>query len=353
VAVRQIADEDVHKYTFEDYLQDWEKAYPSHIEYKMRKDLFETRKAQIIRQNSDPYGTWKAGINKFTDMTEAEFKAYRGYNSRMAAQSTTPSTSYSSGINLPNSVDWRNVPGVLSPIKDQGQCGSCWAFSATESLESAYAIFQKTTAPQLSPQNVVSCTPNPYMCGGNGGCDGATAELAFNYVANSGIYMNNVWPYTGTTGTCTKPNGQNPAVTCTGYVKLMSNNYTALQEAVVVQPISVSVDASTWNTYKSGIYNCTNGTLDIDHAVQLVGYGSENGQDYWIVRNSWGTSWGENGYIRLLRHSDGSSKWCWPDTTPQDGSGCVNGPPSITVCGTCGIWYDSSVPVGAQAWKIP
>jgi cathepsin L len=353
VAVRDIADEDIPKYTFEEYILDWGKSYPSHIEYKMRKDLFELRKAQIIRQNSDVYGTWKAGFNKFTDMTEAEFKAFRGYNSRMAAQSTAPRASLSSGQAIPASVDWRNVPGVLTPIKDQGQCGSCWAFAATEDLESAYAIWQKTAAPVLSPQNIVSCTPNPYNCGGSGGCNGATAELAFQYVSNNGIFMDSVWPYQGTTGKCTLPQGQSPAVTCTGYAKLMSNNYTALHEAVVVQPIAVSVDASTWNLYSSGIYNCTNATLDIDHAVQLVGYGSENGQDYWIVRNSWGTSWGENGYIRLLRHSDGSSEWCWPDTTPQDGSGCTNGPPSITVCGTCGIWYDSSVPVGAQKWSVP
>jgi cathepsin L len=247
-------------------------------------------------------------------------------------------------------VDWRNVPGVLSPIKDQGQCGSCWAFSATENIESAYAIWNKANAPVLSPQNVVSCTMNPDMCGGTGGCSGATAELAFQYVSNNGIYMNSVWPYTATTGTCTKPSDQSPAVTSTGYVKLMQNNYTALLDAVVVQPVSVSVDASTWDTYKSGVLNCTNSTLDIDHAVQLVGYGSENGQDYWIVRNSWGSSWGENGYIRLVRHSDGNPKWCWPDNTPQDGSGCINGPPSITVCGTCGIWYDSALPVGAQQW---
>jgi cathepsin L len=355
VAVREIADEDIHKYTFEDYIQDWGKSYPSHLEYNIHKNLFEIRKQQIIRQNSDSKATWRAGFNQFSDMSDFEFKAYRGYDSRMgfvmkdeAIHVETPKPV--SGA-LPPSWDWRTVPGVLTPVKNQGQCGSCWAFSATESIESAYALAMNLTAPILSPQDVVSCTPNPQQCGGTGGCGGATAELAIQYVASAGIYYNTEWPYTGTTGTCAPPTGEEPAVTVSGYVKLISNNYTDLIYNVLNTPISVSVDASSWNLYKGGVYTCPtpNGTLDIDHAVQLVGYGTDpNAGDYWIVRNSWGATWGEGGYIRLKRYSDGSSAWCWPDPTPQDGSGCLGGPSVVTVCGDCGIWYDSCYPVGAK-----
>jgi cathepsin L len=317
--------------------------------------MFETRKQLIIRTNSDPKSTWVAGFNQFTDMTELEFKAYRGYDSRKSfiktqaeVQAKTPPASSA----LPASVDWRMVPGVLTPVKNQGQCGSCWAFSATECIESCYALAMNVTAPILSPQDIVSCTPNPQQCGGTGGCGGATAELAFSFVSTTGVYYNSQWPYTATTGTCNPPSGE-PAVTVSGYVKLIQNNYTDLITNVVNQPISVSVDASSWSVYKSGVYTCPTpgGTLDIDHAVQLVGYGTDpTAGDYWIVRNSWGATWGEAGYIRLKRYSDGSSAWCWPDPTPQDGSGCTGGPSSVTVCGDCGIWYDTCYPTGAKPY---
>jgi len=348
VAARDIADKDAPNYTFEEYLKDWDKSYPSHLDYSMHKQMFETRKASIIQQNSDPKGLWKAGFNKFTDMTEQEFKAYRGYNLRMGLMSDAPTEPVLRSSALPTSVDWRTVPGVLTPVKDQGQCGSCWAFSATENVESAVALATNQTAPVLSPQNVVSCTPNPNQCGGTGGCGGATAELGIGYVAGNGIYFNANWPYTATNGTCTPPPGVAPAATCSGYKKVIRNSYEETMYAVVNQPISVSVDASTWGPYTGGIFNCTNSTLDIDHVVQLVGYGSQNGVDYWIVRNSWGTSWGEAGYIRLLRHADGSHQWCWPDDSPQDGSGCDGGPDKIIVCGTCGIWYDNCYPYGGK-----
>jgi cathepsin L len=354
-AVRDIADEDIPKYTFEDYIQDWGKSYPSHLDYTAHKNLFEIRKQQIILQNSDPNATWRAGFNQFTDMTDLEFKAYRGYNTRMglvtkneAIPVETPPVSSA----IPASWDWRTVPGVLTPVKNQGQCGSCWAFSATECIESGFAIMQNTTAPILSPQDVTSCTPNPQDCGGTGGCNGATCELAYSFVASSGIYYNQQWPYTGTTGTCNPPAGQ-PAVAITGYVKLISNNYTDVLNNVWQRPLSVVVAAGSWNLYKSGVFTCPTpgGTLDLDHGVQLVGYGTDpTAGDYWIVRNSWGATWGEQGYIRLKRYSNGAMTWCWPDPTPQDGTGCPGGPPVVTVCGDCGIWYDCSYPTGVHTW---
>jgi len=285
-------------------------------------------------------------------MTEAEFKAFRGYNIGMSRLSTAPQMTpklVSGGANT--TVDWRKIPGVLTPVKNQGSCGSCWAFSTTESIESDVALELKKAAPILSPQDVVSCTPNPDHCGGTGGCNGATAELGISYVAASGICLESQWPYTATTGSCTNASAQHaPAYKVSGYVKLTTNSYDALYNALNLQPISVSVDASTWSVYKSGVFNCTSSTLDIDHAVQAVGYGHDatSNLDYWIVRNSWGVSWGEQGYIRLLRHSDGSSNWCWDDPTSQDGSACDGDPSDTTVCGTCGIWYDNCYPYGAS-----
>jgi len=250
---------------------------------------------------------------------------------------------------LPVEVDWRKVPGVLTPVKNQGNCGSCWAFATTETIESEYALINKVNAPVLSPQNVVSCTPNPQQCGGTGGCGGATAELGLSYVSSKGIYLNSQWPYSATNGVCTPPSG-NPYAICQNYTQLPVNSYSALQAAVVNRPISVSVAANTWSSYKTGILNCSLSTQTINHAVQLVGYGMEGPIPYWIVRNSWGVTWGEAGYIRLLRHADGSMNWCWPDNAPQDGSGCPGGPSTITVCGNCGIWYDSCYTASASAY---
>jgi len=313
----------------------------------MLKTVFLERMEDIIAHNADTSAIYKKGVNQFTDMTEAQFKMYRGKRLGNATQPCN-TTQVKYPDNWPTSVDWRtHNPAVLTPIKNQGQCGSCWAFTTTEAVESALAL-ATGKLDVLSPQNVVSCTPNPYNCGGSGGCNGAIAELGFEYIRQNGITTEAAWPYQGVTGTCTP---HTPVAKVTGCNKLGVNNYTDLLAAVTtIGPIAVSVDASTWSAYSSGIFSgCDKeNTMDIDHAVQLVGYGTENNTPYWIIRNSWGATWGEKGFIRLLRHADGSQQsWCKSDVTPQDGSGCDGGPSKITVCGECGIWYDNSYPWGA------
>jgi cathepsin L len=197
------------------------------------------------------------------------------------------------------------------------------------------------------------CSPNPNHCGGSGGCQGATAEIAFDYLTNSaGLFEEFQYPYTsyyGKNADCLAPTGTSPHASINGYVKLAENNYTALMNAIAtVGPIAISVDAN-WGGYESGVFNgCTGPTMDIDHAVVLVGYGVENGQKYWLVRNSWSPAWGEQGYIKLARSDDDESK-CAQDVTPQDGSACDGQTEAITVCGTCGVLYDSSYPLNAAA----
>lgn len=166
-------------------------------------------------------------------------------------------------------------------------------FSATESIESALFL---ATGQQvvLSPQNVLECTPNPQHCGGTGGCEGAIAELAFQW-AETGIAAITTVPYLGTDAPC-DPTVAKAAKTG-GFVKLPENDPNALLSAIAtVGPVSISVDASSWSFYGGGVYNGCDATKpDIDHAVQAVGYGTDAaaGQDYWLVRNSWGSSWGE------------------------------------------------------------
>lgn len=338
-------------YTYEQYLLEFGKTPSNDLS---RKALFESRLAEIKAHNADPAQTWKMGVNKFTDMTEEERHAFTGFNKGMSeSMKNLPRASpvHRSGP-LPDSVDWRNK-GAVTAVKDQGGCGSCWAFAATETLESHLAINTGKLL-ELSPQNLVSCVENPDHCGGSGGCGGATGELAFDYSTNKGIALEKNYPYRASDTPCNE--GIAKSAKSTGFVKLPENNYTALVDAVAnVGPVAVSVWASPWFSYSSGVFTgCTfTGNIVINHLVQAVGYGKDpnTGLDYWIIRNSWGRGWGESGYMRLEKHSDGDqSKWCGIDRNPLDGSGCSGGPtpapPQITVCGSCGIWNDNAYPTG-------
>ncbi len=238
-------------------------------------------------------------------------------------------------------------------MKDQGYCGSCWAFASTEVIESHVAIASGHLF-DLSPEQIAMCAPNPDHCGGTGGCAGATAEIAFEYVSNSeGILQEYQYPYTSYYADeykCQVNDLAAPVATINGYVQLPANNYTALMNAIAhVGPIAISVDASAWSPYHSGVFaGCNQANPDIDHAVVLVGYGEENGQKYWLVRNSWSPTWGEEGYIKVLRQ-DTEEQICGTDTTPHDGTACDGQDEPQTVCGTCGVLFDTAYPLNAAA----
>lgn len=245
---------------------------------------------------------------------------------------------------LPSKLDWRDTK-MVTPVKDQGGCGSCWAFSATETVESAVAVATGKLI-ELAPQEYVDCAPNPKHCGGSGGCGGSTQWLAFNFSASMGLTTKAQYPYTARDGTC-KDASVTPAVSIAGYERLEANDYTSLMSAVATNgPVAISVSAA-WRHYAEGVYDDDCGTT-IDHAVQLVGYGTDeqSGLMYWLVRNSWGTSWGEEGYIRIKRFGEGAEP-CGVDHSPSSGTACAGGPKTLTVCGLCGILSDSSYPIGA------
>jgi cathepsin L len=251
---------------------------------------------------------------------------------------------------LPKSVDWR-TSGVVTSVKDQGHCGSCWAFAGAATLESHVAI-NTGLLYDLSPQQIAMCAPNPDACGGTGGCEGATAEIAFDYVAGAGVleeYQLGYQAYYGGDSACGVNDLTVPVAHTTGFVQLPANNYTALMNAIAqIGPMAISVDASEWHNYENGIFSgCNQESPDINHAVVLVGYGEDNGQKYWTVRNSWNPSWGELGYIRLAR-ADAEEEVCGMDVTPQDGTACAGDNEPVKVCGTCGILYDTSYPTGAS-----
>jgi cathepsin L len=249
-------------------------------------------------------------------------------------------------------------------VKDQGSCGSCWAFAAAATIES-YIGINTGLLTEVSMQELVSCMPNEDSCGGTGGCQGATAELAYDYLAQYGLpelwtygYLPNVYwnSYTGTNGDClrdtvltighqTQPVAPRFA-TGTGYNLLARNDYDELMNGIAnIGPMAVNIDATNWHDYESGVFSgCAQTDVDINHVVQLVGYGTDAEYgDYWTIRNSWSVDYGEEGYIRLAR----SSGYCGMDYHNGMGVGCDYDPTNVTVCGMCGILYDSSYPLGA------
>jgi cathepsin L len=343
-------------YTYEAYIEEYGKSYGEPAEYAYRKGIFTQRLRDVLRHNSQvPPASWKMGINQFSDWTDAELKKTRGYKKAIGYGRMRGTTGAHLAppaplaTTIPASLDWRAVPGILSAIKDQGQCGSCWTFASSSTIESRWAA-QFGMLMDVSPQQIASCTSNPDDCGGSGGCEGGVAELAFgSIIKNGGIASEWTYPYVSYNGQdfpCKYgPSNRttNPAVKIASYVALPTNDYNALITAIQGGPVAITVDASTWNFYESGIYNgCNQVNPSLDHNVQLVGYGTEGTVPYWVIRNSWAPTFGEKGYIRILRDSPAR---CGIDTNPSQGSGCNNGPTNVTVCGTCGILFDNSYPI--------
>jgi len=248
---------------------------------------------------------------------------------------------------LPQNVDWRDK-GIISPVKDQGRCGSCWSFATTEEVESYWAL-STGRLHILSEQQILDCTPNPQHCGGTGGCDGGTYELAWDRIrVMGGLTSEWTYPYQSYYGAafeCRYTQFAPVVANVTQYVNLPVNEQDPILDHLANKgPLAISVDASSWAAYESGVFDgCNQTSPDIDHAVQLVGYGTDSTLgDYWLVRNSWSPSWGEDGYIKLKRTQE---IICGIDTNPSDGDGCSGGPPTVKVCGTCGILFDGAFPV--------
>jgi len=209
---------------------------------------------------------------------------------------------YDASQSLPTSVDWR-TKGVVTGVKDQGQCGSCWSFSTTGSVEGAWALNYSLVS--LSEQNLMDCSRRY----GNLGCNGGLMDSAFKYIiANNGIDTEASYPYEESTSYNCRYTTANRGATISSYQDVTSGSESALQNAVVYRgPVSVAIDASntSFQLYKSGVYyepKCS--STQLDHGVLTVGYGTGTSGDYWIVKNSWGTSWGQAGYIDMARNKN-------------------------------------------------
>lgn len=276
-----------------------------HEEYRF--GVFKTNLERIEKHNEEysmGLHSYAVGVNVFADWTAEEFKRHM-FGTR---HGNTTSKSSGTFIKLPKSVqiddavDWRSE-GAVTPVKNQGQCGSCWAFSTTGSLEGAH-FRQSGKLVSLSEQQLVDCS-GKY---GNEGCNGGLMDNAFEYIkANGGLDTEESYPYHAHNEKC-HFNKKTIGATLSGYIDVPSGDEDALKQAVATAgPVSVAIDVTEDNFmfYKEGIFvddSCSNGRESLNHGVLVVGYGSNSTTDFWLVKNSWGTSWGESGYIRMARN---------------------------------------------------
>ncbi|XP_074581605.1 zingipain-2-like [Curcuma longa] len=243
------------------------------------------------------------GMNRFADLTNEEYRArfLVDFSRLRGSDSREISSRYRmrEGDVLPGSIDWRKKGAVVA-VKDQGHCGSCWAFSAVATVEGINQIVTGNLT-SLSEQELVDCDT------GNRGCNGGLMNAAFRFIINNGgIDSEEDYPYTGQKGTCNTDKENAHVASIDSFENVPRYNEKSLQKATAKQPVSVAIDSSGrhFQLYESGIFTGICG-IALDHAVTIVGYGTENGRDYWIVKNSWGEDWGESGYIRMERNIAG------------------------------------------------
>jgi cathepsin L len=281
-----------------------QKSYGS--EEIVRRLIWEANLKYINQHNEEAAAgehTFTVAMNKYGDMTSEEFGAmYNRFNATKVMQAQGKGVAFvKSGVKVPANVDWRKE-GYVTPVKDQGQCGSCWAFSTVASLEGQH--FKKEgKLVSLSEQNLVDCS----RAEGNQGCNGGLMDQGFDYIKKHGIDTEASYPYKAVDGRC-RFEKENVGATLTSYTDVESGDEDALVEAIAKNgPISVAIDAShsSFQLYSEGIYNerrCS--SYQLDHGVTAVGYGTNQDGDFYIVKNSWAEAWGMKGYIMMSRNKD-------------------------------------------------
>lgn len=306
------------------------RTYKDEAEKARRLQVFKANVELIDRSNAAGDKRYRLGTNEFTDLTNDEFVAmYTGYKPMPSSGAQRlPGFKYENVSLIDDDgqgVDWR-TQGAVTDVKYQGQCGCCWAFSAVAAVEGIHQINTGELV-SLSEQQVLDCSGN-----GNG-CGGGHMENAFEYIGDAGgLTTESAYPYQGGQGTCqfdsaSSDSGSGVAATISSYQEVPGNDEASLAQAVANQPVSVGIDASSpqFQYYQSGIFTADGCGTGMNHAVTIVGYEYDaeaaDGSEYWIIKNSWGTSWGEQGYMRLEKDLPYSDE------------------------GACGVAIDASYPV--------
>jgi cathepsin L len=315
------------KSEWDSWKQTFEKTYNSVDEEYKRFGIFVESLQKVATMNSNGMDSARYKPNQFSDLSGVEFREYvHGENggcyqgqenkfpilNRLSKKLSKDSV----GAN-PTSVDW-TTQGVVTPVKNQGNCGSCWAFSATGCTECRYAIATGSLN-SLSEQQLVDCTMGiPY---GNLGCGGGDMDSAFKYIeAEKGLCTESEYPYKGKNGQCEASSCGKFYDPITSYTDVTKRDESALETATVSGCVSVAIEAdqTAFQYYSSGILTGNCGT-NLDHGVLVVGYGVSGSQEYWKVKNSWGTSWGEQGYVLICKdcNKNGAQGECGINDDPS------------------------------------
>jgi len=295
VANAAVFKEEEYQFLFSKFMTQYNKVYDEQT-FFYRYTVFKANMDKIYLANSQKH-SYTLAMNAMGDMTHDEFKSVKlGYNrvSRPFIRSRNSDGPHNDVSAAPATVDWR-AKGAVTPVKDQGQCGSCWAFSATGAIEGAAAIASGKLV-SISEQQLVDCSSSY----GNLGCQGGLMDSAFEYVIhNGGLTSEANYKYTAKDGKCDTKKAADKYTTITGYTDVQAMSDTALTNAVAIGPVSVAVEAdqACFQFYSSGILKDRSCGTQLDHGVLAVGYDSKQG--YWIVKNSWGASWGMDGYILI------------------------------------------------------
>lgn len=295
----QVQIEGRHLAEFKAFMERYGRSYRDEVEHFARFAIFRANLYLIETENAKGH-SYTLGVNEFADRTVEEFSAQHfGLKAPEKLWSGLPKlgTHKYSGDPLPASVDWVSK-GAVTPVKNQGACGSCWAFSSTGAMEGRWQIATGSLV-SLSEQQLVDCATD-----GNQGCRGGLMDNAFTWLEQNPMCTEASYPYSGKDGVCQQANCTVgiPKGSVTGFMDVPPKDTNALMEAVSQGPVSVAIEAdqAIFQLYKGGVLTGDCGAK-LDHGVLVVGYGTLNGTDYWTVKNSWGPQWGENGFIRIQR----------------------------------------------------
>ncbi|KAN0018982.1 hypothetical protein ACTFIU_002184 [Dictyostelium citrinum] len=286
----------------------------SHVEYLQRFEIFKTnlRKIDELNQKAiDNDADTRFGVNKFADLSSDEFRSYYLNSKKAVFTDDLPVADYLDDdfmYSIPTVVDWR-TKGAVTPVKNQGQCGSCWSFSATGNVEGQHYI-KVNELVSLSEQNLVDCDHECMKYEGeeacDEGCNGGLQPNAYNYIIkNGGIQTESSYPYTAETGTQCNFNSANIGAKISNFTMVPKNETVMAGYLFKTGPLAIAADAVEWQLYMGGVFDIPCGD-SLDHGILIVGYSSKNtifhkNMPYWIVKNSWGEDWGEQGYIYLRR----------------------------------------------------
>lgn len=303
-----------HYHDFISFINKYDKKYETSDEYTTSFYRF-VENTKYIKNHNFPFNL---DNNEYMDLSFKQFHLFKkGYKKKN--KTTSCSNFEYENLSVPDSVDWRDRNAV-TPVKNQGQCGSCWSFSATGAMEGAWAV-KNNELLSLSEQLLIDCS----ISYGDFACNGGEMESAFEFAIDNGMCTESEDPYLAKYETCEQCDTYAYFTDC---VSVTPNNELHLKEAVSKGPVSVAIqaDTKTFQFYSGGIISGDACGTQLDHGVLVVGYGEEDGIKYWLVKNSWGTSWGDAGYVKIERTD------------------------SENTLGTCGIAMQPSYPIAGNSY---